>query len=390
MRGGLSVERVYLDYASTTPVDPEVAGAMQPFLTEIFGNPSSSHSFGREARKAVEVSRETVARLIRSKPHEIVFTGGGTESNNTAIKGVAHANRSRGDHIITSSIEHHSVLASCEFLERTGFSVTYLPVDSEGMVDPESVLKAITPKTILISIIHANNEIGTVQPIAEIGKIAREKGIPFHTDAVQTLGHIPVNVDSLNVDLLSASAHKFYGPKGVGFLYLRSGTRFSPFMHGGSQEKSRRASTHNVPGIVGLGKAAELAEKRIEGEMRTLTALRDKLIKGIVNGIRGARLNGHQSIRLPGNVNVSFTNVEGELLLQHLDEDGIACSTGSACSAESFGPSHVLTAIGLSSDLIAGSLRISLGKYVKDGDIDYFLEVLPKAVKKVRSLSEFL
>jgi cysteine desulfurase len=384
----LSLKRTYLDYASTTPTDPAVAAAMQPYLTEIFGNPSNAHSFGREAKKAVESARKSVARLIGARAHEIVFTGSGTESNNTAIKGVAHANRSRGDHIITSSIEHHSVLASCEFLESTGFSVTYLPVDPDGMVDLESVLKAITPKTILISIMHANNEIGTIQNIAEIGKIAREKGIPFHTDAVQTVGHIPVDVDSLNVDMLSASAHKFYGPKGVGFLYIRPGTRFSPFMHGGTQEKSRRASTHNVPGIAGMGKAAELAAEGLMDEMRYITPLRDRLTRGIVDGIKGVRLNGHPSMRLPGNVNVSFTSVEGELLLQQLDEEGIACSSGSACSADSSGPSHVLTAIGLSSDMIAGSLRISLGKYVKADDIDYFLEVLPEAVKKVRSLTE--
>jgi len=328
--------------------------------------------------------------LIGAKTHEIVFTSGGTESNNTALKGVAHANRSRGNHIITSSIEHHSVLGSCEFLESTGCSVTYLPVDPEGMVDPESVLKAITPKTILVSIMHANNEIGTIQNIAEIGKLAREKGITFHTDAVQTVGHIPVNVDSLNVDMLSASAHKFYGPKGVGFLYIRLGTRFSPFMHGGMQEKSRRASTLNVPGIAGMGKAAEIASGGLGEEMLYVTLLRDRLIKGIGDSISRAHLNGHPSLRLPGNVNYSFENVEGELLLQHLDEEGIACSSGSACSADSSGPSHVLTAIGLSSELIAGSLRISLGKYVKEDDIDYFLEVLPEAIKKVRSLTEVI
>jgi cysteine desulfurase len=258
------------------------------------------------------------------------------------------------------------------------------------MVDPEAVLKAITPKTILISIMHANNEIGTIQPIAEIGKIARERGIPFHTDAVQTIGHIPLCADDLNIDLLSASAHKFYGPKGAGFLYIRSGTRFSPFMHGGSQERGRRASTHNVPGIVGLGKALELAEKRMEEEMSTLTTLRDTLIKGIADNVKGTRLNGHPSVRLPGNVNFSFKNTEGELLLRHMDEEGIACSTGSACSAESTGPSHVLSAIGLSSDLIAGSLRLTLGRYVTAEDITYTLEVLPKVVKKVRSLTEFL
>jgi cysteine desulfurase len=258
------------------------------------------------------------------------------------------------------------------------------------MVDPEAVLKAITPKTILITILHANNEIGTIQPIAEIGAIARGMGIPFHTDAVQTLGHLPVDADVLNIDLLSASAHKFYGPKGVGFLYARSGTKMGPFMHGGSQEKGRRASTHNVPGIVGLGKAVELNEKHIAEEINTLAALRDRLTKGISDTIKGCRLNGHPVKRLPGNVNFSFKNAEGELLLQHMDEEGIACSTGSACSAESKGPSHVLAAIGLSSDLIAGSLRLTLGKYITGEEIEYTLEVLPKVVKKVRSLTEFL
>lgn len=384
------MKKIYLDYASTTPADHQIVQAMQPFFNEVFGNPSSAHSFGREAKRAVEDARAAVARSLGVKSHEIVFTGSGTESNNAALKGVTYANRSRGDHIITSSIEHHSVLESCGFLERNGFSVTYLPVDSTGMVAPEAVLKAITPRTILISIMHANNEIGTIQPIAAIGRIARERGIPFHTDAVQTIGHIPVGANALNIDILSASAHKFYGPKGTGFLYIRSGTRFSPFMHGGSQEKGRRASTHNVPGIVGLGKAIELADKRMQEEMVTLTALRDKLIRGISGKVKGAGLNGHPTERLPGNVNFSFTNAEGELLLQHMDEEGIACSTGSACSAESTGPSHVLTAIGLSSDLIAGSLRLTLGRYTSDEDIDYTLEILPKVVRKVRSLTEFL
>ncbi len=384
------MKKIYLDYASTTPCDPEVIREMQPFFSEIFGNPASIHSFGREAKKAVDSARAAVAGVIGAQPHEIVFTGSGTEGNNTALKGIAYANRNRGDHIITSSIEHHSVIEPCEFLQRNGFTITYLPVDSNGMVDPEAVLKAITPKTILISIMHANNEIGTIQPISEIGRIARERGIPFHTDAVQTLGHIPVGVDNLNIDLLSASAHKFYGPKGIGFLYIRSGTRFSPFMHGGTQEKGRRAATLNVPGIAGLGKAIELAESRMAEEMQTLTAFRDKLISGILRNVKKARLNGHPGMRLPGNVNFSFTNAEGELLLQHMDEEGIACSTGSACSAESMGPSHVLTALGLPADLIAGSLRMTLGRYVSEEDIDYVLEIIPKVVRKVRSMTEFL
>jgi cysteine desulfurase len=384
------MKKIYLDYASTTPAAPEVVLAMQPYFNEIFGNPASAHSFGREAKTAVEDARAAVALFLGVKPHEIVFTGSGTESNNAALKGAAFASRSRGDHIITSSIEHHSVIESCEFLARNGFTVSYVPVDSEGMVDPDDVLKAITPKTILISIMHANNELGTIQPVSEIGRIARERGIPFHTDAVQTVGHIPVHAEALNIDFLSASAHKFYGPKGAGFLYARSGVRFSPFIHGGSQEKGRRASTHNVPGIVGTGKAIELAEMRLSEEMQILATLRDRLINGIVRDVKGARLNGHPAERLPGNVNFSFRNTEGELLLQHMDEEGIACSTGSACSAESTGPSHVLTAIGLTSDLVAGSLRLTLGRNVIDADIDNVLEVLPKVVRKVRSLTEFL
>lgn len=287
------MRKIYLDYASTTPADHEVVVAMQPYFSDMFGNPASVHSFGREAKKAVEHAREIIARFIGVKPHEIIFTGGGTESNNTVIKGCAYSGRGRGNHIITSSVEHHSVLESCEFLQRNGFIVTYLPVDGAGMVDPDAVLKAITPKTILISIMHANNEIGTIQPVVEIGAIARGNGIPFHTDAVQTFGHLPVDADALNIDLLSASAHKLYGPKGVGFLYARSSTKIGPFMHGGSQERGRRASTHNVPGIVGFGKAVELAEKHMAEDMNTIVAFREQLIKGISDMVKGCRLNGH-------------------------------------------------------------------------------------------------
>ncbi len=383
------MKRIYLDYASTTPADPEVVREMLPYFSGIYGNPSSVHSFGREARKVVDRVREKVARFIGAKPHEIIFTCGGTESDNTAVKGIAYAARSRGDHIITSSIEHRAVLNPAGFLERQRFRVTRLPVDSTGMVDPDAVLKAITPKTILISVMHANNEIGTMQPLAEIGAIAHERGIPFHTDAVQTFGHIPVNVDDLNVDLLSASAHKLYGPKGVGIMYIRSGTNISRFMHGGSQEKNRRASTHNLPGIAGLGKAIEIAERDMLDEMRTLTAFQDKLISSIVGSIKRTKLNGHPEKRLPGNVNISFRNVQGERLLKSLDEAGIACSTGSACSASNTGPSHVLTAIGLPLDLISGSLRITLGKYVKEEDIDCVLDILPRLVRKMSSFVEY-
>jgi cysteine desulfurase len=362
---------------------------MLPYFSGIYGNPSSVHAFGREARKVVDSVREKVARFIGAKPYEIVFTSGGTESDNTAVKGIAYAARSRGDHIITSSIEHRAVLNPVGFLERQGFPVTRVPVDSTGMVDPDAVLKAITPKTILISVMHANNEIGTMQPLAEIGAIAHERGIPFHTDAVQTFGHIPVNVDELNVDLLSASAHKLYGPKGVGIMYIRSGIKIGRFMHGGAQEKGRRASTHNVPGIAGLGKAIEIAEKDMHSEMLTLTAFQDKLISNIVGSIKRTKLNGHPEKRLPGNVNISFRNVQGERLLKSLDEAGIACSTGSACNASNTGPSHVLTAIGLPLDLISGSLRITLGKYVKEEEIDCVLDILPRLVRKMSSFVEY-
>jgi cysteine desulfurase len=383
------MKRIYLDYASTTPADPEVIREMLPYFSGIYGNPSSVHAFGREARKVVDSVREKVARFIGAKPYEIVFTSGGTESDNTAVKGIAYAARSRGDHIITSSIEHRAVLNPVGFLERQGFPVTRVPVDSTGMVDPDAVLKAITPKTILISVMHANNEIGTMQPLAEIGAIAHERGIPFHTDAVQTFGHIPVNVDELNVDLLSASAHKLYGPKGVGIMYIRSGIKIGRFMHGGAQEKGRRASTHNVPGIAGLGKAIEIAEKDMHSEMLTLTAFQDKLISNIVGSIKRTKLNGHPEKRLPGNVNISFRNVQGERLLKSLDEAGIACSTGSACNASNTGPSHVLTAIGLPLDLISGSLRITLGKYVKEEEIDCVLDILPRLVRKMSSFVEY-
>ena len=383
------MKRIYLDYASTTPADPEVIREMLPYFSGIYGNPSSVHAFGREARKVVDSVREKVARFIGANPHEIVFTSGGTESDNTAVKGIAYATRSRGDHIITSSIEHRAVLNPVGFLERQGFPVTRVPVDSTGMVDPDAVLKAITPKTILISVMHANNEIGTMQPLAEIGAIAHERGIPFHTDAVQTFGHIPVNVDELNVDLLSASAHKLYGPKGVGIMYIRSGIKIGRFMHGGAQEKGRRASTHNVPGIAGLGKAIEIAEKDMHSEMLTLTAFQDKLISNIVGSIKRTKLNGHPEKRLPGNVNISFRNVQALEQPLSLDEAGIDCSTGSACNASNTGPSHVLTAIGLPLDLISGSLRITLGKYVKEEEIDCVLDILPRLVRKMSSFVEY-
>jgi cysteine desulfurase len=381
------MRRIYLDYAATTPTDPEVVKAMLPYFGDSFGNPSSAHSLGQEAREAIETARNKVASLLGANPAEIVFTGGGTESDNFAIKGIAYANRNRGNHIITSSIEHHAVTEPCHFLEKQGFEVTVLPVDRDGRVDPDAVDKAITDRTILISIMHANNEIGTIQPIAAIGKIARDRGTYLHTDAVQTFGHIPFTVDDLDVSLLSLSAHKLYGPKGVGALYIRKGTRIVPFMHGGEQESKRRASTHNVPGIVGLSRAVEVAQERMEEETKTQTRLRDRLIGGILERIERSRLNGHPTERLPNNVNVSVEFVEGESMLLSLDMEGIACSTGSACSSGSLDPSHVLLAIGLSHQMAHGSLRFSLGRYTEEKDIDRVLEVLPSVVERLRSMS---
>ena len=381
------MRRIYLDYAATTPTDPEVVKAMLPYFSEAFGNPSSAHEFGRDARTAVEAARENVAALLGAKAAEIVFTSGGTESNNFAIKGVTYANRNKGNHIITSSIEHHAVTEPCHFLEKQGFEVTVLPVDRYGLVDPDTVGKAITDRTILISIMHANNEIGAIQPIAEIGKLAREKGIYLHTDAVQTFAHIPFTAEALNADLLSLSAHKLYGPKGVGAIYIRKGTRITPFMQGGEQEGKRRASTHNVPGIVGLSKAVEIARKKLQEEMATQSRLRDRLINGILERVDHSRLNGHPTERLPNNVNVSIEFVEGESMLLSLDMEGIACSTGSACSSGSLDPSHVLLALGLSHEMAHGSLRFSLGRFTEEGDIDRVLEALVPIVERLRRMS---
>jgi len=381
------MKRIYLDNAATTPTDPRVVQAMLPYFTEVYGNPSSLHAFGQGAKHAIEETRRIVAAFIGAKPEEIVFTSGGTESNNCSIKGVALARREKGNHIITSKIEHHAVLEPCHFLEKQGFKVTFIPVDEYGLVDPADVKKAITDKTILISIMHANNEIGTIESIAEIGKLARSKDVYFHTDAVQTLGHLPIDVDDLNVDILSASGHKLCGPKGVGLLYVRNGVRMLPFMHGGDHEQGRRASTHNVPGIVGFGKAVELAKEEMGKEIEKLVFLREKLITGILSKIEFTRLNGHPTQRLPNNVNVSISYVEGESMLLNLDMEGIACSTGSACTSSSLEPSHVLSAIGLSHELAHGSLRFSLGRQTLEDDIDHVLEVLPGIVGKLRSMS---
>ena len=384
------MKRIYLDYAATTPTHPEVMKAMLPYFTESFGNPSSIHSYGQEAKDAIERARNKVAALIGAKSEEIVFTGSGTEADNFAVKGVALSRQGKGNHVITSSIEHHAVLETCKFLEKQGFSVTYLPVDGYGMVDPNDVKKAITKKTILVSIMHANNECGTIEPVAQIGNIAREAEIYFHTDAVQTVGHIPLDVNKLNVDLLSISAHKLYGPKGVGAFYIRKGTRISSFMHGGNQERGRRASTENVPGIVGFGKAAEIAQQEMLEEAQKLTALRDRLIEGILRGIEYTQLNGHPVTRLPNNVNVSINYVEGESILLNLDLDGICASTGSACTSADLEPSHVLVAMGLPHLQAHSSLRFTLGKWTTEEEINKVLEVLPGIVSKLRAMSPLM
>jgi cysteine desulfurase len=381
------MKRIYLDYAATTPVHPEVIKAMLPYFSDAFGNPSSLYSYGLEARQAIEAARNKVAESIGAKNEEIVFTGGGSEADNSAIKGVADANGRMGNHIITSVIEHHAVLVTFKFLEKRGFKVTYLPVDKYGLVDPESVRKAITDKTILISIMHANNEIGTLQPIGEIGKIARKAKIYFHTDAVQTVGHIPVNVNELKVDMLSFSAHKLYGPKGVGVLYIRKGTKVTSLIHGGEQEQGRRAGTENVPGIVGLGKAIELAGLDIANETARLITLRNVLIKGILEKIEHSRLNGHPEQRLPNNVNVSVDFIEGESTCLNLDLEGICISTGSACSSSDAEPSHVLLAIGLSHEQARSSLRFTIGRLTTAEDVERVLEVLPRTVARLRAIS---
>ena len=384
------MRRIYLDYAATTPTHPEVVKAMLPYFTEAFGNPSSIYSYGQEAKGAVGEARVKIANLIGARDDEIVFTSGGTEADNFAIKGVAFANESKGNHIITSLIEHHAVIETYKFLEKRGFKVTYLPVDEYGLIDPGDVKKAITERTILVSVMYASNEMGTIEPVTEIGRITREAGIYFHTDAVQAVGHIPVDVNELGVNLLSMSAHKLYGPKGVGALYIKKGSKLTPFMHGGEQERRRRASTENVPGIVGFGQAAEIAHQEMNEEMERLTCLRDRLIKDLLKRIDHSRLNGHPTMRLPNNVNVSVDYVEGESILLNLDLEGICASTGSACSSSSLEPSHVLLAMGLSHEQAHGSLRFSLGKWTTEEEIERVLDALPRIVAKLRAMSPLL
>jgi len=378
---------VYMDHAATTPTRPEVVEAMLPYFSERFGNPSSLYTLAREAKEAVEEARRKVAAAIGASPEEIFFTSGGTEADNWAIKGVAAANRKKGDHIITSSIEHHAVIHTCESLEKQGYRVTYLPVDEFGRVDPATVEEAITDQTILISIMTANNEIGTIEPVAEIAKVAHDHDIPFHTDAVQAIGAIPVSVDDMGADLLALSAHKFGGPKGVGALYIRKRTRIGTFIDGGAQERGKRAGTENVPGIVGLGRAIELAVAEMPEKSPRLAAMRDRLIRKILETIPDTRLNGHPTERLPNNVNVAFRYVEGESILLMLDALGIAASTGSACTSASLEPSHVLTACGLPHEEAHGSLRLTLGSRNTDDDIDYVLSVLPGVIERLRAIS---
>lgn len=380
------MRHIYFDHAATTATDPKIAKVMLEYMTSEFGNPSSIHYFGRKTRRAVAESRENVAALIGAEPEEVFFTSGGSESDNFALKGIAFANKGQGNHIITTSIEHHAVLHTCEWLEKKGFKVTYLPVDADGKVDVAAIKAAVTDKTILISVMFANNEVGTIEPIAEIGAFAHQAGIYFHTDAVQAVGHTEINVKKLNIDLLSLSGHKLYGPKGVGALYIRRGVKIEPVQHGGVQERGMRAGTENVPGIVGLGLAARKAIAKLVEENNRLTRLRDKLINAIEAEIPAVKLNGHRQDRLPGNVNFSFSGIDGEPLLLNLDMQGIAASSGSACMAGSVEPSHVLLAMGLTPELAQSSLRLTLGRENTDDNIDTLLEILPKIVKKIRSL----
>lgn len=384
------MRRIYLDYAATTPVRPEVVQAMLPYFTDVFGNPSTIYACGQEAKGAIEEARSQVAGLIGAGIDEIVFTSGGTEADNFAVKGVVYASKNKQKHIITTPIEHHAVLETCHFLEESGCRVTCLPVDGNGLVDPADVRRAITTDTILISVMHANNEVGTIEPITEIGEVAREAGVCFHTDAVQTAGHLPINVDEMGVDLLSMSAHKLYGPKGIGALYIRKGTRLAAFMHGGEQERGRRASTENVPGIVGFGHAVTLAIEEMSAEAERLTSLRNRLIDGLTEKIDHIRRNGHPTQRLPNNINISIAYVEGESMCLNLDFDGICVSTGSACSSSSTDPSHVMLALGMTPLEAHSSLRMSLGRWTTEEDIDTVLEVLPRVTGKLRDMSPLL
>ncbi len=381
------MKTIYLDNAATTQVYPEVVEAMTPFFTEHYGNPSSIYSFAGEAGKAVDKSRETIASVIGADPSEIYFTGGGSESDNWALKATAEAYSGKGKHIITSKIEHHAVLHTCEWLEKQGFEVTYLDVDENGVVSPDALKAAIRPDTILVSIMMANNEIGTIEPIAELGKVAHEAGVLFHTDAVQAFCHIPINVDEMNIDMLSASGHKHNGPKGIGIMYIRKGVKIRSFIHGGAQERNRRAGTHNVPGIVGMGKAAELAVSDMERRIKYETELRDHLIERVLAEIPYSRLNGHRTDRLPNNANFCFRFIEGESMLILLDQNGICASSGSACTSGSLDPSHVLLAIGLPHEIAHGSLRLTLSEKTTMEDIDFTVDKLVGIIERLRGMS---
>ncbi len=378
---------VYMDYAATTYTKPEVLEDMIPYFTEFYGNPSSIYSISRETKKAIDKARNRIAKAINADPAEIYFTGGGSEADNWAIKGIALANKNKGNHIITTKIEHHAVLHTCEYLEKQGFEVTYLDVDEEGSIRLEELKNAIKPSTILVTIMTANNEIGTVQPIKEIGTICKERKVFFHTDAVQAIGHIDMDVKNMDIDALSLSGHKIYGPKGVGVLYLRKGIKIHNLVHGGAQERNRRAGTENVAGIVGLGKAIELAMENLTEEKERLTYLRDKLIKGLLE-IPYSKLNGSVGDRrLPGNVNISFEFIEGESVLLMLDAKGICASSGSACTSGSLDPSHVLLAIGLPHEVAHGSLRLTMGAKTTEEEVDYVIETVPAIVQRLRDMS---
>ncbi|QXO93959.1 cysteine desulfurase NifS [Methanospirillum purgamenti] len=382
-----SQKTIYMDHSATTATDPAVVEAMLPWYSINYGNPSSLYRLARESRTAIEEAREKVAKAIGAKQDEIFFTSGGTESDNWALKGAALALRKKGNHIITSAIEHHAITHTCDYLKKQGFEITYLPVDEFGQVRVDDLKSAITDKTILVSVMFANNEIGTIQPIPEIGAACRERGILFHTDAVQVIGNLPVDVESMNIDLLSLSAHKFYGPKGIGALYIRKGVRIDNYLHGGGQEHRKRAGTENVPGIVGLGVAIEKAVSNLEVKTLQIRTLRDALLDRILHEIPNTRLNGHRTMRLPGNINVSFEFIEGESLLLLLDHSGIAASTGSACSSGSLEPSHVLLAIGLPAEVAHGSLRLTLGLENTNEDISYAFDEIKKAVERLRAMS---
>ncbi|AGX42325.1 cysteine desulfurase NifS [Clostridium saccharobutylicum] len=381
------MKNVYMDYSATTYVKPEVLEEMLPYFTQKFGNPSSFYGISRETKKAIDKAREQVAKALNCLPDEVYFTGGGSEADNWAIKGIASAHKNKGNHIITTKVEHHAVLHTCQYLEKNGFDVTYLDVDEEGFINLDDLRNAITDKTILVSIMFANNEIGTIQPIKEIGEICKEKKVFFHTDAVQAVGNIPVDVKEMNIDMLSLAGHKIYGPKGIGVLYIKKGIKIDNLIHGGAQERNRRAGTENIASIVGIGRAIELAHNNLEEHMKKLTALRDKLMDGLLK-IPYTRLNGPRGDkRLPGNVNVCFRFIEGESILLSLDFKGVCASSGSACTSGSLDPSHVLLAIGLPHEIAHGSLRLTMGEGSSEEDVDYVLDVVPPIIERLRNMS---